>query len=145
MFGVSLIAIQAARKGSGAGNDLACGGVVAVRFLSGESVVGDFLENAFAKADGGDGHAADVQIAAKREESDGGNAHDVGAVAAHGVSLHALTNIAPEYVWEAFAQERQLQHGEAVFAWTWGDASQRFRVAAKGDGDLLAEIWAVGQ
>ena len=107
--------------------------------------MGDFLEDAFAKADGGNGHAADIQIAAESEEGDGGNAHDVGAIAAHGVSLHALADIALENVWQAIAQEGKLQHRQAVFTRAWSDASQRFRVSAKRDGDLLAEIWAVGQ
>src|ERR1700686_4401348 len=105
MLGMGLVAVQASREGSGAGNDLARCSVVAVRFFSRESVVGDFLENAFAKADGGDGHAADIQIAAESEKRDGGNTHDISAVAAHTVSLHALANIAVEDVGEALAQE----------------------------------------
>src|ERR1700726_2106892 len=96
MLGVGLVAVQTAREGSGAGNNLAGRSVVAMRFFSRESVVGDFLQNAFAKADGGDGHAADIQIAAESQKCDGGNAHDVGTVAAHSVSLHALAHIALE-------------------------------------------------
>ena len=106
MFGVGLIAVQAAREGPGAGNDLAGCSVVAVRFFSRESVVGHFLENAFAKANGWDGHAANIQIAAESEECDGGNAHDVGAVTADPVSLHTLADIASQDVGEAIAQER---------------------------------------
>src|ERR1700722_3626341 len=105
MLGVGLIAVQAAREGSGAGNDLARCSVVAVRFFSRESVVGDFLENAFAKADGGDGHAADIQIAAESQKRDGGNSHDISTVAAYTVSLHALADIAPQDLGEAVAKE----------------------------------------
>src|SRR3984893_9786522 len=65
MLGMRLIAVQTARESSGAGDDLAGRGVVAMRFFSGESVVGDFLQNTLAKANGGDGHAADIQIAAE--------------------------------------------------------------------------------
>src|ERR1700730_12830012 len=96
MLGVGLVAIQTARESSSAGNHLAGGGVIVMRFLSRECVVGDFLQNAFAKADGGNGHAADIQIAAKGQERDGGDAHDVSTVAAHRVSLHALADIALE-------------------------------------------------
>src|ERR1700692_3428015 len=106
MLGVGLIAVQTAREGPGAGNDLTGRSVVPVRFFSRESVVSDFLENAFAKADGGDGHATNIQIAAEGEERDGGDAHDVGAVAAHGGSAHALADIASQDVWQAVAQER---------------------------------------
>src|ERR1700719_2980973 len=98
MLGMSLVAIQTPREGPGAGDDLARRSIVAVRFFSRESVVGDFLENTFAKADGGDGQAADIQIAAESEKRDGGNTHDVGPVAAYTVSLHALADIAPEDV-----------------------------------------------
>src|SRR3984893_19103622 len=103
MLGVGLIAIQTAREGPGAGNDLACRSVVAVRFFSRESVVGDFLQDAFAKADGGNGHAADIEITAESEERDGGDAHDVRTVAANGVGLQSLADTAPQDVWEAVA------------------------------------------
>ena len=68
--------------------------------------MGNFLQNAFAKANRGDGHAADIQIAAESEERDGGNAHDVSTVAAHSVSLHALADVALEDVGQTVAQER---------------------------------------
>src|ERR1700675_4184377 len=103
MFGVGLVAIQTAREGPGAGNDLAGRSVVAVRFFARESFVGDFLQDAFAKANGGNGHAADIDITAESEERDGGNAHDVSTVAANGVRLHALADTAPQDVGQAVA------------------------------------------
>src|ERR1700737_4984657 len=144
MLGVGLIAIQAARESSGAGNDLAGRSVVAVRFFSGESVVGDFLENAFTNANRGNGHGADIEISAESQERDGGDAHDVGAVAAHRVSLHALADTAPQDVGQAVTQKRKLQHGEAVFTRAWGDASQRSRIAPKRDGVFFAEFGGAG-
>src|ERR1700680_2860865 len=106
VFGMGLITVQAPREGPGAGDDLARCSVVAVRFFSRESVVGDFLQNSFAKTHGGNGHAADIQIAAESKKRDGGNTHDIGTVAAYTVSLHALADIAFQDVRQALAQER---------------------------------------
>jgi len=54
VFGVALIVFEAASEAAGADEHLAGLGVVAVRLLAREGVAGDFLENAFADADGGD-------------------------------------------------------------------------------------------
>jgi len=54
VFGVALIVIEAAGEAARADNHLPGFGVVAVRLLAREGVAGDFLENAFADADGGD-------------------------------------------------------------------------------------------
>jgi len=108
VFGVSLITFQSASEGTRTGDDLTGGGVIAVGFFSRESVVSDFLKNAFAEADSGDGHAADVQIAAEGEEGDGGDAHDVSTVASDAVGFHAFTDVAFEDVWETVAQEGEL-------------------------------------
>ena len=48
-------------------------------------------------------------------------------------------------VGEAIAEERKLQHGQAVFARAGSDAGEGFGVAAESDGDLFAEIGAIGQ
>ena len=49
--------------------NLAGGGVVAMRFFAREGIVGDFLEDAFAHADGGNGQAADIEVAAEGDEA----------------------------------------------------------------------------
>ena len=53
MLGVRLVVLQAAREAASAGEKLAGGGVVAMRLFAAEGVVGDFLEDAVADADGG--------------------------------------------------------------------------------------------
>jgi hypothetical protein len=53
VLGVALIVFEAAGEAAGAEEHLPRLGVVAVRFLAGEGFAGDFLEDAFADADGG--------------------------------------------------------------------------------------------
>ena len=108
VFGVALIVFEAAGEAAGADKHLAGLGVVAVRFLAGEGIAGDFLEDAFADANGGNEEVVNVEIAAKDDKDDGGDAHDVGAVAANAVGFHALAEVALEDVGEALAQERNV-------------------------------------
>jgi len=54
VFGVTMIGFEATAEAAGADEHLAGFGIVAVRLLAGESIAGDFLEDAFADADGGD-------------------------------------------------------------------------------------------
>jgi hypothetical protein len=103
MFGVTLVVFETAGEAARANDHLTGFGGVAVRFLAGEGFAGDFLEDAFADADGGDKELTDVEVAAEDDEDDGGDAHDVGAVAANAVRFHALADIAFEDVGEAFA------------------------------------------
>jgi len=53
MLGVAHIVFEAAREAASAEEHLARLGVVAMRFLEGEGFAGNFLEDAFADADGG--------------------------------------------------------------------------------------------
>jgi hypothetical protein len=108
VLGVTLIVFEAAREAAGADEHLAGFGVVAVRFLAGESFAGDFLNNALADADGGNQKLADVEIAAEDDEDDGGDAHDVGAVAPNTIGFHALAEIAFQDIGEALSQERNV-------------------------------------
>src|ERR1700689_1654081 len=80
---VGLVIFQAAREAAGPHEELTCGGVVAVRFLSRESFAGDLLQQAFANADTWNGKGAQIQVSAYGDERDGRNAHHVGAIAAH--------------------------------------------------------------
>ena len=104
----------------------------------------NFLEDAFANADGGDGHAADVEVTAHGEQGDGGDTHDVGTIAAHAVVLHAFADAEFQNIGQAIAQKRKLQHGQTVFARAGSDGCESFGVASEGDGNLLAEVGAIG-
>ena len=121
MFRMLLIVFKPARKAARSHKQLASGAIITMRFLAGKSLVRDFLEKAFADADSRDRKEPQIQIAPQREKRDGGDAHDVGAVAAHPVGLHALTRVALENVRQTFAQERKLDGLEAVFTRTRGD------------------------
>ena len=123
VLGVCLVVFETAREASGAGDYLASRGVITVGLFPRESVVRNFLEDPFADTNSGNGHAADIQVTAQSNQRDGGNAHDIGAIATHGVGFHSLADIALQNVGQAVAQERQLQHGETMFTWAGRDAS----------------------
>jgi len=116
-----------------------------VRFLAGEGVAGDFLEDAFANADGGDEEVVNVEIAAEDDEDDGGDAHDVGAIAADAVGFHALAEVAFEDVGESLAQERNVERGKAFAARAGSYVGKSFGVSAESDGELVGEIRAIGK
>ena len=121
MFRMLLIVFKPARKAARSHKQLASGAIITMRFFAGKSLVRDFLEKAFAEADSRDRKEPQIQIAPQREKRDGGDAHDVGAVAAHPVGLHALTHVALEDVRQTFAQERKLDGLEAMLTRTRGD------------------------
>ncbi len=121
VLGVLLVILEAATKAAGAEEQLSGLDVVAMRFLAGKGIAGNLLKETFADTDGGDKEVADVQIAAESDEDDGGNAHDIGAVAANAVGLHAVAKIAFQDIGEAFAQKRNFQSWEAFATRTGGD------------------------
>ena len=140
---VALIVLETAGEAAGADEHLAGFGGVTVRFLAGESVAGDFLDDAFADADGGDEELANVQIASEDDKDDGGDAHDVCAVAADTVGFHALAEIAFEDVGKALAKERDVEGGQAFAARARSDVRKSFGITAEGDGELVGKIRAI--
>jgi len=145
VFGVALIVFEAAGEAAGAEEHLAGFGVVTMRLLAGEGLAGDFLEEAFADADGGDQEVADVEIAAEDDKDDGGDAHHVGAIAADAVGFHAFAEIALQDVGEAFTQERNIERGEAFAAGAGSDVGKRFGISTESDGELIGEVRAIGK
>ena len=116
VLGMAHIVFETASEAAGAEEHLAGLGAVAMRLFAGKGFAGDFLEDAFAEADGGNEELANVEVAAEDDEDDGSDAHDVCAVAANAVGFHALTEIAFQDVGEALAQERDVEGGEAFAA-----------------------------
>ena len=108
MLGVALIVIEAAAETAGGHENLAGFGVVAMGLFARKGVAGDFLENTFAEADTGNGKGADVEIAAESNEDEGGDSHNIGAIAADAVGFHTGAHIATEDVWKTFAQQRNF-------------------------------------
>src|ERR1700732_1996533 len=102
---VTLIVFQAAREAARANKELTRSSAVAMRLLPGKRLARDFLKYSFANADAGGCKAAQVKIAPERNKGDCRDAHDVGAVAAHRVGLHALAHIAAQDVIEPLTQE----------------------------------------
>src|SRR5712692_5162520 len=90
VFRVLLVISEPPRKTARAEQQLPGGGIVAMRFLAREGVARNFLQYPFAHADAGDRKSAQVQVASQREKGDSSDAHHVGAVPPHAVSLHAL-------------------------------------------------------
>ena len=145
MFGVLLVLLEAAGEAADADQHLASGLIVAMRLLAGESVASNFVDDAFADADGGNGHGVNVEVAAKGDEDNGGDAHHVRAVAANAVGFHAVGNVATQEIGQAFAQERELDGGKTVHARAGSDESECFGVATKRDRKFIAEIGPGGK
>jgi hypothetical protein len=143
VFGVLLIVLEATAKTASGEKHLTRSGIVAVRFLAGESLARDFREQTFADADTRNDKAANVQITAKGEKDDGGDAHDVGAVAANSIGLHACAEVAFEEVGKAFAKEREFESGKAVLTRTRSNVGESFGVAAESHGNFIGEIGAL--
>ena len=145
MFGVALIVFEAAAKATCAEEHLARGSVVAVRFFSRKGLASNLLQKAFANTDSGNGERTNIEIAAERGKDDGGDAHNVGAVAPHAVGFHTLADVATENVGKALAKERQLQSRQPVTPRTWCNVCEGFGVSAQRDRDLIGKVGAIGK
>lgn len=145
MLGMALIVIETAAKAARGDEDLAGFGAVAMRFLTGEGVAGNFLEKAFAESDAGNDKGADIEVTREGDENKRGHGHDVGTVAADAVGLHALSDIALEKLGEPLAKQRDFEAGKAVETRAGGDVGEGFSVAAKRHGDGVREIGASGK
>src|SRR5580692_8287921 len=145
VLGVALVVFKAAGEAARADEHLPRFGGVTVRLLAGESFAGNLLDDAFPDADGGNEKLANVEIAAEDDEDDGGDAHDIGAVAADAVGFHAFAEIAFKDVGQAFAQKRNIERGEAFAARAGSDVRKCFGVSAEGDRELVGEIRAMGK
>ena len=66
MLRVALVVVEAAAETARSHQYLARVGIVAMRLFAGKRIAGNFLEQAFADADTGNGKGADVEIAAER-------------------------------------------------------------------------------
>jgi len=145
MLGMALVVVETAAKTTGGDEQLASIGVVTMGLFAGEGVAGNFAKQAFAETDAGNGEGVNVEIAAKGDEDERGHGHDVGAIAADAVSLHAGSNVAFEDVGEALAKKRNFQSGQAVLTRTGSYVGEGFGVATEGDSDLISEVRAVGK
>lgn len=102
MLRVALIVFQAAAEAARGNEHLTCIGAVAVRFLPGECVPRNFLQQAFSKADARNCEQTNIEVAAQGKKDEGGNRHDIGTISANAVSLHALADVKLQKVGEAF-------------------------------------------
>src|ERR1700693_563205 len=100
---VTLIVLEPSAEAASPEEHLARGGVVAVRFFSRKGLASDLLQKAFAKADSWDGERTNIEVAAERGKDDGGDAHNVGAVATNAVGFHTLADVTFENIWKALA------------------------------------------
>jgi len=105
VLGVRLILLQAPRETASAHEQLPRGYVVTVRLRPGKGLMGDFLDQSFAKADAGDRKIANVEVAPQRDKRKCSDAQHVRAIAPDAVGLHALAHIALQEIWQAFAQQ----------------------------------------
>ena len=109
VFGMLLVVFKPAAKTACGEEYLAGFGTVAVGLFAREGVVGNLLKEAFAKANTGDTEAPDIEVACNGKKNDGGDAHDIGAVAADTVGFHALPNVALEDAGKPLAKKRDFQ------------------------------------
>ena len=144
VLGVALVIFEAAAEAACADEHLAGFDGVAVRLLAGKGFAGDFLDDAFADADGRNEELADIEITAEDNEDDGGDAHDVSAITTDAVGFHALANIALEDVGKAVAKQRNIECRKAFAARAGSDVGKSFGVATEGDGELIDQIGAIG-
>ena len=105
MLGVLPVVIEAAAKGARGGQHLASLGVVTMWLFARESFARNFLQKSFTDADAGDEEAANIKVAAEHDKDNGGDAHDVGTIAANAVRFHAGAEIALQNVGKALAQQ----------------------------------------
>lgn len=145
VLGVLLIVIEAAAEGACSGKNLARFHIVAVWLLAGECVTGNFVQQAFADTDTGDDEAANIQVAAENGKNNGGDAHNVGAIAANAIRLHAGAQITLKNIGKALAKKRKIQCREAILTRAGGDGGERFGVAAESDTYFFGEIRAIGK
>src|SRR5208337_129718 len=145
VFGVLLVVLQAAAEIPRREQHAAGFRVIAVRLLARKGFVRGFLQQAFADAHAGNDEAADIEVARDGEENDGGDGHDVGAVAAHAIGFHAVAEVALQNVLQALAKQCNFDRGESVLARARRHIRQRFGISAKRDGDFVGQIQAVRQ
>src|SRR2546430_14562665 len=142
VFRVAAIAVEAPRKNASANKKLARRRIVTMRLFAGERFARNFTKQSFANADARNGKRAQIQIAAKRDENQSGDAHDVGAIAADTECLHTRFDVATKQIRQAFAEKRKFKGGEPVFARTGCKIGQRFGVATECYGKFAAKIRA---
>ncbi len=137
VFSVLLIVIEAAAESASGGEHLASFGVVAMGLLARKGFAGDFMEKTFANANAGNNEATNVEIAAEDGKDDGGDAHDVGAIAANSIGFHAGAKIALQNIGKRSRSKRQFERGQAVLARAGGDGGESFGIAAESDADFV--------
>ncbi len=140
VFGVAAIACHAACKNARAAQKFSRAGIVAMRLLARENFPRNFAEKSFANSDARNGERTQIQVAAKRDENQTSDSHDVGAITAHAKSFHARFDVAAQKIGQAFAKKREFESGEAVFAGARCKVGKSFRIAAESDGEFSAEI-----
>ena len=116
VLGVLLVVFEAPAKAARGEEHLASFSIVAMRLLTGESFVGNFLKEPFAKTHAGDDETANIQVTAHGEKNDRRDPHHVGAITANTVGFHAFAHIPLDNVRQAFPQERNLQRGQSFAA-----------------------------
>ena len=104
MLGVLLIVFKPARKATRPHEQLTRSAVVAVRLFARERFVRDFLQKALTHADSRDGKEPKIQVTCQGDKGNGGNAHHVGAVPAHSISLHSIVDVPLEQVGQTLPQ-----------------------------------------
>jgi len=103
VFGVLLVVLQAAAEIPRREQHAAGFRIVAMRLLAREGFIRGLQQQSLANAHAGDHEAPDIEVARDSEENDGGDGHDVGAVAAHAIGLHAIAQVALQNIGQAFA------------------------------------------
>ena len=105
---VPLIVFEPASKATRPHEQLTRGAAVAVRLFARERFVRDSLQKPLAHADPRDGKEPQIQVASEVDKNNGGDAHHVGAVSAHPISLHAIVHVALEHVGQTLPQQGEL-------------------------------------
>ena len=141
LFGVLGAVIETTGEPASAGEKFV--GAAALLFAGDADriLLGDKIEqDAFANANAGDQHGAEVEPFGEGGENDRGDAHDFGAVFADAIGAHAAGNVEGQHAPGLIAEQAGVDGGYALGERAGGEADQSFGIATAGDGEGAREF-----
>src|ERR1700704_3571818 len=94
---------------------------------------GEFVEQAFTNTHAWRNHGAKTQPPGDGDQNDGGDAHDLCAVAAHSEGLHPAFHVKAQNLQETLPQQPRVERPQAAESGTGGQRGESLRIAATGD------------
>src|SRR6267143_424460 len=95
---------------------------------------GEFVEQAFTNTHAWRNHGAKTQPPGDSDQNDGGDAHNLCAVAAHSEGSHPAFHVEAQNLQEALPQQPRVERSQAAESGTGGQRGESLRIAATSDG-----------